>query len=396
MKKIKIAVIAHGCRTGGGLFGTLNLMRSFKNVAINEEILLICSKGYGYEGVELPQGSDVFVYKGSQNPLARQWFERVTLPAIIDSYGADVVFGPGNIGIVNPKVPQALFIRMPYMLYDKKYYPNATFLEKIRFAALRSQICKSLPKTKLVYSQTPIVSSRFSKSFNYPENQIKTLRLPCPTEINRTSDLDVPNILENSSGNFYILVLTRYMTHRNPDILIPLCKKYGKEIREKGIKFITTVEANEHVHAPKFLEKCSRNKLDDIIINVGRLSRQEVSRYYTHTDLLWLPTMMETLCLPFLEAMTVGSAILAPDLDFARYVCGDAAVFYDPWDIDSIFNKICFIKENDVVRQDLIDKGKTQIKNMDKFSRNWEEVAAEVLCDMRQLATITPPSRAEI
>ena len=140
MKKIKIAVIAHGCRVGGGLFGTLNLLKAFKNVAQDEQFLLVCSAGYGYEEIELPPNSKFFIYKGGHSPLVRTWFERVTLPKIVERYNPDVIFGPGNIGLTKPRAPQALFIRMPYLLYDKKYYPDIDWRLQFRVMALRHQI----------------------------------------------------------------------------------------------------------------------------------------------------------------------------------------------------------------------------------------------------------------
>jgi glycosyltransferase involved in cell wall biosynthesis len=175
------------------------------------------------------------------------------------------------------------------------------------------------------------------------------------------------------------------MPHRNPSILIPICKKYEGKIRSKHIKFITTVEPEDDNHSVRFLNEISRHRFDDIIINVGRLSREDVVRYFTYCHALWPPTTLETLCLPYLESMAMGVPILAPDLDFARYVCGEAALFYNPWDIKSIFEKIMLIKDNASLRQELIKKGEVELGNRDKFSRDWEETASEVLGELRLL-----------
>jgi hypothetical protein len=342
MKKKKIAIIAHGCRAGGGLFGTLNLLRAFKDVADNEEFLLIYSAGYGYEQLDLPPGNKRYVYQGSHSPLARQWFERITLPKVIDAYNPDVILGLANIGLTKPKVPQALFIRMPYLFYEReKYYPDLTFRERIRFAALKDQVRTSLSNgTGLVFVQTPVVQERFSKEFNYPEEQIKVFRLTAPSDIQISTDNVMPPVFNQTGNHFHVLIMTRYLTHRNPDILISLCKRYGDDIRKNGIKFITTITPGEHPFASRFLQNISKNKFEDIIVNVGNLSRFEVAPYLANSQLLWLPTMMETLGFSFLEAMKMDTAIMAPDLDFARYVCGDAAIYYDPWDINSMLNCI--------------------------------------------------------
>ena len=115
------------------------------------------------------------------------------------------------------------------------------------------------------------------------------------------------------------------------------------------------------------------------ICNVGCLSRQEVVKYFSHSQAFWMPTTLEMLGLPFLEAMTMGVPILAPDLDFARYVCGEAALFYDPWNLDSILNSVLSISGDDSLRRKLVAKGKEELMNREKFAADWNEVALQVL-----------------
>jgi glycosyltransferase involved in cell wall biosynthesis len=388
MEKKKIAIIAHGCRAGGGLVATLNLLRAFKDVTENEDVLLVCSAGYGYEEIQLPVGGQLYVYRGSQSPIARQWFERVTLPKIIDAYGPDVIFGPGNIGLTRPKAPQAIFIAMPYLLYDRKtYYPNAPLQERLRFAALKGQITKSIKNgTNLIFVQTPIVQKRVADTFNYPLEKIKVLKLPAPAEIQHPNNAIVPPVFESAADTFYVLMMTRYLIHRNPDVLIPLCLQYGHDLRERKIKFITTLTADECPQADRFLANIGKYDLEDIIINVGQLSRADVARYLTHSQLLWLPTMMETLCLPFLEAMTIGTPIMAPELDFARYVCGDAAIYYDPWDIDSMYNCLLKLRSNEPLRKQYGEKSKKEMLDTTKFAPSWQAAAKFTITSLLEIA----------
>ncbi len=187
MKKFKIAIIAHNCRVGGSLSGTLNLLRVLKNVAQDEEFLVICSAGYGYEEIELPANSKMFLYEGRHSIVERYWFELVKLPRVIQHYGPDVIFGAGNIGLINPCAPQALLIHMAYLLYDKKYYPDIHVRSRLRVISLKLQIKKALPATQLIFSQTPVVKRRFAKNFCYPENHINILRWPPPAACRRAS-----------------------------------------------------------------------------------------------------------------------------------------------------------------------------------------------------------------
>lgn len=383
---VKIAIIAHACRGGGGLIQTTNLLKSVRNVAQDEQLLLVCSKGYGFENINLPDNSELFVYKGQHNLLERYWFELVTLPKIINRYNPNVIYSPGNIGLTKPPVPQALFIRNAYLFYDKKHYPDITLRLKLRTLSLKAQLRKSLPGTKLIFCQTPVVKKRFSEKYDYPQNQIKVLGFPPPAEITPPANMETPLVFKKESSDFFVLLMTCYMPHKNPGVLIPLCNRYSSQIRQKQVKFITTVEPDDHPHARIFLKEIAQPALRDIITNVGSLSRQNVISYMCNSDVFWLPTLLECLSTTHLEAMALGTPILAPDLDFARYICDDAAVYYDPWNLDSIFEKIMFMRENPQVGHELAKKAKLQLQNREKFPANWEEVAAITLQELRKLA----------
>jgi glycosyltransferase involved in cell wall biosynthesis len=364
----------------------LNLLRALKNVSASEQFFIIYSKGYGYEEIELPADSKVYIYSGSHSPLQRSWFEVVSLPKIVRDFRPDVICGLGNVGLSRPCARQAVLIHNSYFLYDNKHWPDARLTFRIRLAALRWQIAKSAAKTDLIFCQTPVMKMRFAERFNYPADKIRLVHWPPPDEIKRPADSMVPGALDKSRGDFFVLLLTRYLPHRNPKVLIPLCSRYATQLRQQRIKFVTTLDDETDLPSRAFLNQAGRRGLGDIIINVGPLSRQEVSQYMWHSDVLWLPTYIETLCLPFLEAMTLGVPILAPDLDFARYVCGEAAVFYDPWDIDSAFEKIMLLRQDSTLRKTLAERGKVELADRNRFSANWEEVAGDMLRELRQLA----------
>lgn len=386
MKKPKIAFIAHNLRAGGGLVGTLNLLKSLKNASANEKFLVIYPKGCGYEDIELPADSEIFVYSRNHSPLQRIWFEAISLPKIVRCFRPDVICGLGNIGLNNPCAPQAIFVHFPFVMYDKDDYPKMPFIANLKTEALRRQIKKSAAKSDLIFCQTPVVKKRFVERFGYPEDKIRIIRWPPPDEIARPVGSTAPRVLDKSGGDFFIFIMTRYLPYRNPGVLIPLCKKYGVEFRRHRIRFITNVNAERSRPSWEFVNEIHRQHFDDIVTNVGVLPREEVSNYLWHSDVLWLPTYIETLCLPFLEAMTLGVPILAPNIDFARYVCGQAAVFYDPGDIDSAFEKIMLLRQDSTLRKTLAERGKVELADRTKFSANWEEVAAEMLRELRQLA----------
>lgn len=387
MKSIKIAVIAYSCRSGGGLVQTINLLKALKNVSQQERYLIICPANCGYEGIELPPHSSLYVYRDAHTLYPRLKFEYIKLPRIVADYAPDVIFSPANVGLAKPPAPQAIYVRNGYFFYGRKHYPDMHLRMRLRFMLLRRQMKQFIDASEWIFCQTPVVKERFCRAYSYPKDRVTVLGFPPPTEIALAAKTDVPVVVDQTTDTFYVLVLTDYMPHRNPHVLIPLCDKYAGQLRKHRVKFITTVNTKDNRRSKIFLRDVTKKHFDDIIINVGQLCREEVAAYLQAADVLWLPTLMECLPTPYLEAMSVGLAILAPDLDFAKYVCEEAAVYYDPWDIDSMFEKIMLLRENQEISQVLVSKGKLQLQNSNKFPQNWEEVALTILQELRKLVT---------
>ena len=86
-----------------------------------------------------------------------------------------------------------------------------------------------------------------------------------------------------------------------------------------------------------------QNGIDEALSNVkflGRVSDEELRRLYNQAVCFIFPSIYEGFGLPLLEAMTCGCPVLASDIPVFREVCGDAAIYFNPYDEMSIRNTI--------------------------------------------------------
>jgi glycosyltransferase involved in cell wall biosynthesis len=79
-------------------------------------------------------------------------------------------------------------------------------------------------------------------------------------------------------------------------------------------------------------ETASRHSFPDIVENLGHLSSDSVQQVYRDCDGLFFPSLLESLGLPLVEAICAGLPIVCSDLPYARWLCGDQAVYFDPLD----------------------------------------------------------------
>ena len=70
--------------------------------------------------------------------------------------------------------------------------------------------------------------------------------------------------------------------------------------------------------------------------------------------------------------MAFGCPILTSDLDFAREICGDAAIYFNPWSVDALYEAIIRLKSNPVLSVELRNCGR---KNFLNNTCSWEQNA---------------------
>lgn len=63
-------------------------------------------------------------------------------------------------------------------------------------------------------------------------------------------------------------------------------------------------------------------------------------------------------------------------LDFAHEACGDAALYFDPWDTGSIRDSILRLMNDPEIAAELVEKGKARAE---KKHRSWDEIVHNLL-----------------
>jgi glycosyltransferase involved in cell wall biosynthesis len=100
------------------------------------------------------------------------------------------------------------------------------------------------------------------------------------------------------------------------------------------------------------------------------VSMEELQWHYAHATLFIFPSFYEGFGFPPLEAMASGTPVITSNISSMPEICGDAALYVSPSDINDIVTKMHFILTNPDLQKELILKGLEQVK---KFT--WEKTA---------------------
>jgi glycosyltransferase involved in cell wall biosynthesis len=106
----------------------------------------------------------------------------------------------------------------------------------------------------------------------------------------------------------------------------------------------------------------------------GQVSDAELATYYQRAGFLVLASLYEGFGLPAVEAMGAGVPVLTSRAASLPEVCGDSALYCDPYSVNDIAEKMALLVNDPGLRAKLREKGKEQVK---KFS--WDESARKHL-----------------
>lgn len=168
----------------------------------------------------------------------------------------------------------------------------------------------------------------------------------------------------------YIVAFSSTYPNKNMPRLV---EAFGEARRRNGIRQRLVLIG--HPYSPEAWSPAARElEQNGDVIWTGYLERGEVFRVMKTADFLVFPSFYEGFGLPVLEAMAVGLPVVCSRAASLPEVAGSAALFFDPFSVDDIAEKIVCMANDPVLRRELCAKGG---ENLKRFS--WERMAAETV-----------------
>ena len=252
-----------------------------------------------------------------------------------------------------PKTPCLMGYNLPQYVY-----PDSPFFKRISwFKRLRWDFKKKFHKFYLkregdvFFVQTDDVRDRAKKYLKTD----KVYTIPNTYNTVYRNPETFPDKLPARKGNeIRMLLFSSYYFHKNIEIINPVLD----ELDKRGINNIRLVLTlpNEQFESIR-----TNSKFPERIINVGFVPSKDGPSLYKECDYMFLPTLLECFSASYAEAMIMKKPILTSDLSFARVICKDAAMYFDPDSPHDIADKIVELVNNESLQQQLIEKGKQQL-----------------------------------
>lgn len=149
----------------------------------------------------------------------------------------------------------------------------------------------------------------------------------------------------------YILAVSSIDPRKNFSMLL----KAFSYVKDKSIK-LYIVGGQGSIFSTSIVELCEKNSSERIKW-LGRVSDVELKWYYAHALCFVYPSLYEGFGIPPLEAMSCGVPTIVSAIPVLEEICGNAALYVNPYDEKDIANKINILVNDKKLRCELIEKG---------------------------------------
>lgn len=208
--------------------------------------------------------------------------------------------------------------------------------------------------------QTTSMKRGLEQTFPTLKDRIVIISQPSPSWL-----LDNPikrsgPIRFGANENFTLFFPSAYYPHKNHSLIYNYARQFGDKDSLLKIK-ITIDESTANSYSP-------------LIDFIGRLDSKMMRHYYSSVDALLFPSLDESYGLPLVEAMHIGLPIICADRPYARSLCGDEAVYFDPLSTQSLHDAIIKMRSK-------ISNGywpDWSLQNA-KIPTDWDQVAYDML-----------------
>lgn len=247
--------------------------------------------------------------------------------------------------------------------------PLFYFVKRLGYLFLTSLITK---RASAILVPSNFVKEDLAKKLNVPREKVTVTYEAVSSSLKETvlDQTEKKEILTkyNLAQPFIVYTGSVY-PHKNVDILIDAIEKHNKS-REVDLQLALICSRSV------FWERTNKKIIDRNISHwvkmLGFVDDCDVSKLYSLALALVHPSKMEGFGLTGLEAMSVGLPVISSNASCLPEVYGDAALYFDPDNIDQLVECLNEIIKNHELREELSEKGYLQAR---KYS--WDKMGAE-------------------
>jgi len=356
-------------RVGVSIY-TYNLLRFFKKKANRQIQFRIYLKN---TPEDLPEQTEYFKYRVIAGNFL---WSQIFLPLkLYQEKDVDVFFSPAHY------LPRFCPVPTVVTIHDLSYlYFPEDFLKKDLYQ-LKNWTRYSVNKATKIIAVSKTTKKDIIKYYRVNEEKVSVIYNGGPRCHPEPFDFAQGKLgVEGSQNKLrtlkpYILYVGTIQPRKNLSVLIEAFNKFITI--NKDFKLI--IVGKKGWLYEDIFQKVKEMTLGKKVVFTDHVSDQQLVWFYKNAFCLVLPSLYEGFGLPVLEAMNFNCPTIISYSSSLPEVGGEASLYFDPKNSLELVEKLKALKDNNQLRDELINKGK---KRINEFS--WEKCGEQTLEVIKQ------------
>jgi len=214
--------------------------------------------------------------------------------------------------------------------------------------------------------------------YGLPSRKITMIYPGAPSGFSRIPDAGQIVAERFSLAEPYILGVGTIQPRKNFRRLV---EAFALLVERERVQHHLVIAGQEGWGWQEVVEVVGKYQLSSRVHVLGYVDRADMAALYSRAELLAFPSLYEGFGFPILEAMACGAPVLTSSVSSMPEVAGDAAIYVDPLEVESIAQGILGLISDESLRADLAQRG---TKRTALFS--WRESARQTADLFRELA----------
>jgi glycosyltransferase involved in cell wall biosynthesis len=313
-----------------------------------------------------PNAKIIKVFPPFRHPLLYIFFLEFVIPFVLIFMKADLFLSPdGMLSLLSRKKQVPIIHDLNFEHFPK----NIDFKNRIYYKYFFKKFANKATRI--------ITISEYSKKdietlYKIPSNCIDIVYCGISKEFRPLSEEEIKfTRVKYSNGEPYFFFIGSIHPRKNIERLILAFDKFKTETTNK-VKLI--IAGSTLWDNSQLIDVHKNCKFHNDIIFTGRVGEAELTRLLGSSYGLSFVPIFEGFGIPIIEAFQVKVPVMTSNVTSLPEVAGDAAVYVNPFDIDSIKDgfRVLYDNHNKIIEK-LVEKGN---KQKEKFS--WDKTAALV------------------
>ena len=274
----------------------------------------------------------------------RVWWEQITLRHLLRKTKVDLLFSTANFAMFRCPVKQILLVRNARyfsQMYQQTFLPRQGLKMRIAFRLRRWMICQSVKSADVVMTPTQAMLEELRAYVECPQPKAVVNQYG----VAEFAEGEMAHgLLKRDHSPVCLLYISLYAEHKNLTTLLRALPLLNKD-RNRKFLLKTTVNPNWEAASGVLTQEddidlAGHQDIAPWVELVGPLEQREIEEHYRNADIFVFPSITESFGHAMAESMAHGLPIVAADTPVNREMCGDAAIYFSPFEPDELAQAI--------------------------------------------------------